>query len=278
MTFEFLIACHITSETDVHKILTELLFEALEANQDEFDEDSIDRMIQISHRRPGDEFVDDDGETMRHTLFGFTLELPEIGSAESVVDDFAKSLSASAPIFHAVKFEDTLFKDELAQLAAEIFALEMKLRRVLSFIYLHAYQREDTPYDLLKDDQISPMTKESNKEYMESVTENQFFHMTFSDYVSLNQRRQLQVPNILHIIRDSERYDVLRDELMRIPIDNEEDNELLNDLKRLMDPIERMRNCVAHNRKPSRRNRQSYPQARSDLENRLDSYLVGLEC
>ncbi len=279
MKFEFLIACHINSETDIHQQLCELLSQVLENNRAEFDEDFIDQMIQISHKRPGDEFVDNDGESTCLTLIGFTLELSEMDSAEaeSVVNDFAKSLSEPAPIFHAVKFEDALLQDDLTQRATEIFTLEMKLRRVLSFIYLHAYQGEE-PYDLLQEEQIKPSTEQSKPEQMRAVAENQFFHLTFRQYRNLNERQSPNLPEVLRIISDSEQYDVLRDEIMRSPIVDEQDTSLLNDLKELMDPIERMRNCVAHNRKPNTRLTQNYPRAHSYLEDRLDAYLAGLEC
>ena len=149
-----------------------------------------------------------------------------------------------------MKFEDPLVQDELAQRAAEIFALEMKLRRVLSFIYLYAYQGGN-PYNLLKEEQTRPMTQSLEPEHMMSVTENQFFHLTFGQYINLNNRQQPSLDDLRNMIRDAERYDALRDELLRTPIDNEADINLINDLKELMDPIEQMRNCVAHNEGPA---------------------------
>ena len=89
--------------------------------------------------------------TVQRTVLGFTLELPdETESPSTVVDDFADALRAE-PIEHIVKFEDPLLHQELAKYAEEIFSLEMKLRRVLSVIYLNAYQ-EDNFYDLLREE------------------------------------------------------------------------------------------------------------------------------
>ena len=152
----------------------------------------------------------------------------------------------------------------------------MKLRRVLSFIYLHAYQREDH-YDLLKEEKAVPMSSDLRKHDMVDASENQFFHLTFSNYISLNQRRNFrQVPEVLRALQDSESYDVFRGEVTRRPIGNENDAELLDDLKSLMNPIEQMRNCVAHNRRPRAQDRQDYLNTLTTLEMRLDRFLCEL--
>ena len=277
MTFEFLIACRAAAETDFNEILTGLLSEALENSQNEFDEDSIEHMIRIGHGRNGEDVIEDGGERIRHTILGLTLELPEMDSAQAVLEHFARSLSEPSPIFHVVRFEDPLLQNELARYAAEVFSLEMKLRRVLSFIYLHAYQRDEDTYDLLKEEQTRPMTSQLTQQQMQVVKENQFFHLLFSQYINLNKRPEPDLDNLRQLIRDSEQYDTLRGELLRSPIANEQDSSLLSDLKELMEPIEQMRNSVAHNRRPSRRIIQNYSATRPRLEERLNEYLAGLE-
>lgn len=139
MIFEFLIACRMTGETDIGNLLTQLLADAIDYNsQDEFEENEINAMVRITHERTSAKADDDSAQTDQRSLIGFNLELPEMSSVEATVNHFANSLLDSGPIFHAVKFEDPLLKDELAERSVEIFRLEMKLRRVLSFIYLHA--------------------------------------------------------------------------------------------------------------------------------------------
>ena len=273
MIFEFLIAYRLASDTNIQQILMDLLTEVLENNANVFDEDAIADMIQFRQERFGGEITDDD-VTTQHILIGFALELPdEIESMRNVVDEFAASLPDTPPIFHVVKFEDPLLQDELAGYAKEIFALEMKLRRVLSIIYLHAYQGED-PFDLLRDEQEQPFAREQPKpDQMKASNENQFFHLTFSQYINLNQRPELRLPDIMQSIRNTEKYDTLRAEILRVPIEHEEDAEFIASLKGLMDPIERMRNCVAHNRRPTKSINDNYPDARSRLEDRLDQYL-----
>ncbi len=274
MTFEFLIACHPALDTNIQQILTNLLSEALYNNSNLFDEDAIADMIEFRYERSGGEITDDGGITPHHHLIGFALELSdEIESIREVVDEFATSLPDTPPIFHVVKFEDPLLRSELAVYAKEIFALEMKLRRVLSIIYLNAYQGKD-PFNLLREETVKTIGRQT-QDQMKIATENQFFHLNFKQYINLNQRpkSKLTATDILELIHNTEEYDAFRAEILRVPVEHEEDAEFLASLKNLMDPIEQMRNCVAHNRRPTQRITDNYPTACLDLEKHLDEYL-----
>ena len=83
--------------------------------------------------------------------------------------------------------------------------------------------------------------------------------------------------SILEFIRNTKQYDALRVEILRNPIGHDKDAEFLTSLKSLMDPIESMRNCVAHNRRPTRSIADNYPNARRELEERLNEYLTQWE-
>jgi hypothetical protein len=118
------------------------------------------------------------------------------------------------------------------------------------------------------------MTKPT-KVQMQPMYENQFFHLTFSNYVSLNQRPEVkQVPTLLELIRGAEQYEEFRKELQRKPVEKEDDAVLLAGLKERMDAIEKVRNCVAHNRRPSRTMLDNYINARPLLNDLLDQYLA----
>ena len=274
MTFEFLVVCRGESATDLDTMLLELLSETLEANQYDFDDYVLLHMVQITHRR---ESYSESSETgsVRHTLVGFTVELDDVDVCRTVVDEFADSLVGFGPISHAIRFEDPLLQKELGEIGTVIFKLEMKLRRVLAFIYLHA--RPDKPLDLLQKDQVKPITPNLTEQQMRSVMENQFFHLTFSQYIQLNQPPTPSPRELLGAMLESETYDSLRAKLLGLPIVHEADVVLLSNLKELMDPIEKMRNCVAHNRRPNTGLREDYAVARPRLEERLDQYLADLE-
>ena len=101
---------------------------------------------------------------------------------------------------------------------------------------------------------------------MQTAAENQFFHLTFSQYVSLNQRSDIKLPAMLEIVRAAEQYEVFRQEVLRVPVEHEYDAGLVAGLKDRMDAIERMRNCVAHNRRPTKSVSENYLNARPLLD------------
>lgn len=275
MIFEFLIVYRKEISTDIRITLKETLTIALQDNYDEFDSERVEQMISLKTERISEESTDEDDNLGHKVILGFTLDLLEdIDEAQTVVDEFAKALIEDEnSIFHIVKFEDPLLKAELAQWSEEIFAIEMKLRRVLTFIYLYAYQEED-PYQLLKEEKEQPMSKDkTNTDQMKKVLENQFFHLVFSQYVNLNQRTEFKFPLLLEKIQNAETYDIFRREIKRIPIEYEEDASLLAGLKPKMDAIEAMRNCIAHNRRPSIRVVNNYENAHPLLNQLLDDYL-----
>jgi hypothetical protein len=207
-------------------------------------------------------------------VLGFSLELAEeTASIRDVVDEFANALVAD-PVGHAVKCEDPLLRAELATRADELYALEMKLRRVLRIIYLHAYPDSD-PYDLLQEEIVQPMAAaKPQREQMKVVAENQFFHLTFGQYVNLNQRPAIK--DLATLIRNEDTYEAFRSELLRQPVEHEDDAGFLSGLKERMDSIEKMRNAVAHNRRPSKKVTGDYLIALPLVNQALDDYLGAL--
>jgi hypothetical protein len=277
MRFEFLIAYHHVPDTEIVEVIRDALFKVLEDNLNEFEGEAVERMVVPTLERHGDYVAGEDGDEFRRVLFGFTLDLPdETASMRIVVDEFGEALN-TAPVLHLVKFDDPLIRADLARWADEIYALEMKLRRVLTLVYLHAYQDGD-PYDLLREESTQPIAKERPQpSQMQERAENQFFHLTFSQYVGLNRRPEFKLPDLLALIRDKEGYDALREELARAPVEDEDDAVLLAGLKERMEAIEAMRNCCAHSRRPSKKVIENYDNARPLLNQLLDGYLARWE-
>ena len=217
----------------------------------------------------------EDGNTTQTIILGFTLDLPEeTNQAQTVVEEFAKALTeVPSPISHIVKFEDPLLQADLAQWSAEIFAIEMKLRRVLTLIYLNAYQGVE-PYKLLKEEkeQIAAKEKPTDIEMQDNL-ENQFFHLLFSQYVNLNQRPDPKINDLLENIRNFIQYEELQTEINRKPVADNNDADFLAGLKDKIGAIEKMRNCIAHHRRPPKRTKDGYETAEPLVNELLDNYL-----
>jgi hypothetical protein len=274
MRFEFLLSYCYTSSTEIRTTLVEVLTRVLEDNLNEFSVDEIEQMIVLNHQRLGNEGTDDAGNNYQNIILGFTLELPEeTNETQTVLDEFAEALLDTILNSHIVKFEDSLLVADLTRWADELFTLEMKLRRVLTLIYLHAYQDSD-PYELLKDEKEQPMARDKpERNQMKKAVDNQFFHLTFSQYVNLNTPPEPKIGDLLKKIGNSANYEILCREINRKPIEEEDDVNFLAGLKERMGAIEKMRNCVAHNRRPSRRVVEDYENACPLLNDLLDNYL-----
>ncbi len=275
MIFEFVMVYQQNSDTDIRQILIDTLTVSLQDNYDEFEPDTVEQMIALQTQRLGNQSTNEDGNTTQTIILGFTLDLPEeTNEADKVVEEFAKALTeAPSPISHIVKFEDPLLQAELAQWSAEIFAIEMKLRRVLTLIYLNAYQGVE-PYKLLKDEKEQIATKEKPTDRdMQDNLENQFFHLLFSQYVNLNQRPDPKINDLLENIRNFIQYEELQAEITRKPVQDIYDTDFLAALKDKISAIEKMRNCIAHHRRPSLRTEKGYQTAQPEINRLLNEYL-----
>ncbi len=275
MIFEFVIVYQQDTDTDIRQILIDTLTVSLQDNYDEFETDTVDQMIILQTKRIGNQSTNEDGNTTKMIILGFTLDLPEeTEEAERVVEEFAKALTEeNSPISHIVKFEDPLLQSKLAQWSAEIFAIEMKLRRVLTLIYLNSYQGVE-PYKLLRDEKEQPSGKDKpNDDQMQKALENQFFHLLFSQYVSLNQRPDPSIGKLLEHIRNFIQYDELQTEINRKPVEDNNDANFLAALKEKIGAIEKMRNCIAHHRHPPRKTEEDYRNAQPLISQVLDDYL-----
>lgn len=277
MIFEFLIAYHRAVDTEIVGVVRDCLAKVLEDNLNEFDDEAVEQMVIPRLERLGVYRVDGNEGNFCRALFGFAIDLPEeTASMRTVADEFVEALNV-APIIHLVKFDDPMIRADFARWADEIYALEMKLRRVLTLVYLHAYQDGD-PYELLHEEIVQPMNKEQSKpDYMKMQAENEFFHLTFGQYVGLNSRPEFKLAQLLGLIRSKEEYDHLRQEVTRAPVEDEDDAVLLAGLKERMDAIEAMRNCCAHSRRPSKKVIQNYDNASPLLHQLLDDYLARWE-
>jgi hypothetical protein len=274
MTFEFLIVYFQSAGVDITTTLKEKLGEVLGDNLNEVDEVQLDQFIVPLLRRACEIQADANEVESTRTILGFRLDLPdETANAETVIAEFGGILADTAPIIHVVKFDDPILLEKNQKYFIELFQLEMKLRRVLSLVYLHSYS--DGFFDLLRDEMTQPMKKEPpTEEQMKKAAENQFFHLTFGQYVGLNTRRlPSNIPDMIDHLRESDSFESFKSELERSPVTDEADQLLLASLRDKLDPVEKLRNCVAHNRAVSERLAQDYVTAKPGLEAELDAYL-----
>ena len=274
MKFEFLVIC--PPDIAEANFFEQILWQALTDNLNEMDPDQLGGAVKTKLVRHLPLKPDGNGKTIQRVIFGFDVELDDdTQSLAAVIESFATAIEGTDGVDHLVKFFDQMLLARNLEFMRRIFAIEMKLRKALSLIYLTAYDKGF--YDLLREENIEILKRDGKKpdeRELGAARENEFFHLLFSQYTSLNNRRlPKQVTEIIQLLRDSFDFETARAELSRRPVSNEADADFLTSLKTLLDPIEKLRNCVAHNRSPSQTAINQFQKAATDLEGELDGFL-----
>jgi hypothetical protein len=123
-----------------------------------------------------------------------------------------------------------------------------------------------------------PTRKNQMKGQLRNRYENEFFHLLFSQYINLNQRKPVtKMDDLLALVRKTDSFESLRSELERVPVLNEADQDFLASLQERLDAVEKLRNCVSHNRTPPDRVAQNYRKVKEDFGERLEQFLETFE-
>lgn len=204
------------------------------------------------------------------------LEIEEVDK-NAIIESFHQRLLLGEDdgILHVTKLFDSDLKHKLAQYASELFDLEMKIREVLSIIFLDTYGAADG-YGFLKDSSQSMMKNNApGADDLRANLENELFYLLFNQYSVLNERASISnTKSLISIMSRATDFNSLRAELLRRPISKPLYVDFLAGLQQLVDPIEKVRNCVAHNRSISKRKAENYSTAKENLEVHIEEFLM----
>jgi hypothetical protein len=202
----------------------------------------------------------DDGQQ----LFAFRLsDEREEAEVESLCSAFAKALGSEASVGHVLKFHDSLQAQRHQRYAEEIYALEMRLREVISFIFIDSYGKDY--YDLLREVKLGalPPDMPNTDEEFKKRLENEFFWLVFSQYPTINERKLPTSPQeVLRFLGGAADFLELKNTITSLPIRKPMYSDFLVKIKGWVMAVEKLRNCVAHNRALSDKYIQDYQQAR----------------
>jgi hypothetical protein len=204
---------------------------------------------------------DDQNETNTDGLIrGFCKEVRDLAS-----DD-------GPGIVHVVRFISPEQLRHHETLYREIYELEMRLREVLTYIFLDKVPRH--PHTFLDGNAVKLAGDKSHQtpEYLQAHSENQLFHVLFDDYDDLNQNPVARPTDLLPLIRDNPDYDGLRNAVMDAPIRTDRHVIFLAALRELVPGIEAVRNAIAHNRDLSRNTRETYDLAKPRLLTLIEEF------
>ena len=256
-----------SEELDLMDLLTEMLKNALEDVDDEPpEEEELSQYITIRYTTPRE-----DGRR----ICGFSVEFDSVvGGMGELIHDFSQSVAdcTDEGIRHLLKLNDPQLRRTLRDYGDEIFEIEMKLREALSLIFVDSYGQNF--YTLLKEVRVEPTGREAPEEsQMHAHCENQFFFLVFSDYININVRKQLNLDRIVEYMGQAEDFEGLKQMITTNPITKERHVDFLESLKQRVDPIEKLRNCVAHNRSISQKIIDDYEMAKDLLLEEIKEFL-----
>jgi len=217
-------------------------------------------------------------------IAGFSLDTEcEVENFKKLTKEFGQKLQSNSGISLVIKYNDEAMMTNYQNYVKEIFELEMKLREAISFIFLDTY-KEDY-YNLLKDVNVKtqPISQNSqpDENYFKSHFENEFFFLLFSDYTKLDNQKDLEQHDLIDMISDSDSYEDLKQKIQNRGICKKKYQDFLAEIQRNLDPIEKVRNCIAHNRSIERSNDNrmivDYENSIDRLKKSIDDFWVNIK-
>lgn len=211
------------------------------------------------------------------SIAGFEINIEDI-SAENYdifLESFTDKMKEDVHIFTLIKFHDeTRFEDYL-NFYREIAELEMQLREILSCIFCCEYSEDF--YNLLEEYKVNFPNGKPKKEELQKRLENQFFYLTFSNYLTLDKPKEINhVKDINTILERSESFKDFRKNLCNRGIKNEKHLDFLAAIKQDLGTIEGVRNAVAHNRTISSTKLGHYTTAKDHLIEKFQEFWEGI--
>ena len=267
-----------SEEMDLIELLIETLKNELDGvSKEPLETEELRQHIDIRYTK-----MREDGRRICGFSVQFDNGLVEFDSASedmrNLIREFSKSVAGctNEGIEHLLKLNDFQLQHELRKYGKEIFEIEMNLREALSLIFVDTYGEDF--YKLLKEVSVEPTGQRKPQEsQMQAQYENQLFFLEFSDYVNINVRKDLSLGRIKEYMGQSEDFEELKRRITTNPIIKEEYAAFLTRLQERLDPIEKLRNCVAHNRSIPKRTLDNYKTAKDLLLEEIKEFLEELE-
>ncbi len=259
-------------ELDLMYLLTEMLKNALEDVYDEPpEEEELRQHINIRYTKRRKDKAERQEDCRCTSGFSVEFDSEEERLAE-LIDDFSESLAncTDEGIEHLLKLNDPQLQRTLRDYGEEIFEIEMKLREALSLIFVDTYGQDF--YTLLKDVDIT-QTERPSVQRMQQFYENEFFFLLFSHYPRINNRKRPNQDGIFEYIQQAEDFEELKQKMTANPITKERYVDFLASLEQRVDSIEKLRNCVAHNRSIPKRTLDNYKTAKDLLLEEIKDFL-----
>lgn len=187
------------------------------------------------------------------------------------LEGFKNRLKVTDGFHKLLKYVDEIRADQYVKYYLELAELEMKMREVFSFIFYNKYSVMGN--DLFEEfDAKTAGVEEPKPDELEKRLENKFFYLTFSGYLKFGKPKDVQLKDLIPLIQSKELYEELREHLNSRGIVLEHHVDFLQSVKTILNPIESVRNCIAHNRQIPNRTSQDYIIARDQLNQKIQEF------
>ena len=262
-------------DCDFMKELISVLKGSLDDTYARYEEQLPESIIRIKYIKRHDEDIN-------KYIVGFEVFLDDTMDfdIERVMTGIKERLKDNEYIDVAFKFEDPYLLKLLSEIHVKLYDLEMKLREVISFIFLDVYGGDY--YNLLKDVDLIPQferranlakDEEQRRQFLSRSLENEFFHILFSQYCKLTERKPLKQSDLFLIAEISNNFDEFKNNILRRGIRKEKYLDFINSIKADMETLENVRNCVAHSRTPTDDELINYEKSAAEVQKRIDDFL-----
>lgn len=263
-------------ELDFKNELIPILKTSFEENYDELSEDTFESLIDIKYQKQIDEYK---------FLIGFEVIFDIIGEEiDSVINDFGDNLKDSENISLVLKFYDESSFTVLSQLYQMLYSLEMRLREVISLIFIDTYK--SGYYNLLREFDLNPKYDGRNNirkdesqrsDFLGKRFENEFFFLLFNEYTKLSRPKNLQQDELYLITEISTNFEEFKNNILKRGITTTDYINFIENIKPVMDEIHRIRNCVAHNRSLPEDDQRNYQTYFDKLNGHIDELMESLK-
>ena len=259
-------------DVDFKTELTSILKNTFKENYNEYQEESFEPYIRIKYKQQIADY--------KHLIgFEVSIEEKEI-EVEQIINGFNENLKKSEKIYLVLKFYDDTFYNLMSELYKMLYSVEIILREAISIIFIDTYKSDY--YNLLKQIDINPQyngknnlrrDKSQRQGFLSKRLENEFFYLLFSDYTKISKPKILHQDDLYTIAELSNNFDEFKDKIVNRGIIKEEYLTFIENIKPVMDNLERIRNCVAHNRSLSEEDQRNYKTYFDELNKHINGFL-----
>lgn len=217
------------------------------------------------------------GRTVCRILLDLGVVSEDISDRRSFATGFMTRLVLDKDrVESCVRFHDSSILERNRVLAEEIFEIEMMIREIITLLVALTDSTASIA-SILSDSTVSPQETLDSDSLRGPHAENELFYLLFGQYTQVNTAKKKDASFIVSLIATCDDFDEFkRRAIQHEVLENEELSTFISSLKTLMDPIEKTRNAVAHNRVVRNRLFGDYVKARDELmvilNERLEQY------